>query len=342
MNKKEIIECLREKYPKGLFEKADSVRREFCGEEVHIRGIIEFSNYCCRSCVYCGLRQENKKVSRYRMSAEEIIKLANEISQYGVKTIVLQSGDDLGFSQKILSDVIDKIKRKHPEIAITLSIGEREFDDYKAFKDAGADRYLLKHETANPGLYTNLHPGQTLKKRIEILECLRKLGYQIGAGNIVGLPEQTLQDLADDILFLRDLDVDMAGIGPFIPQKNTPLRDFPCGSLELTLKVLALTRIVTKNIHLPATTALATLDFKNGQILGLSAGCNVLMPDFTPEYYRENYVIYDNKARVNLEKAKEVILKAGRSVSKNRGDSLKKSNVKYQKFQRENLGFKQG
>ena len=321
-SKQEIVELLKGN-PKGLFEKANSIRKEFCGDEVHIRGIIEFSNYCCRSCVYCGLRQENKKISRYRMSAEEITKLTNKINQYGVRTIVFQSGDDLGFSQKALSEIINKIKKENPEIAITLSIGERAFDDYKAFKDAGADRYLLKHEIANPKLYAKFHPGQTLKKRIKILEYLRKLGYQIGAGNIVGLPGQTSQDLADDILFLRNLDVDMAGIGPFIPQRDTPLRNYSPGSLELALKVLALTRIITKNTHLPATTALATLNPENGQILGLSAGGNVLMPDFTPEYYRKNYAIYDNKARVNLEKAKEVILKAGRSVSKNRGDSLK-------------------
>ncbi len=321
-SKEEIVSLLKGG-TKGLFEKANSVRRKFCGDEVHIRGIIEFSNYCCRSCLYCGLRQENKKISRYRMSPDEIIRLANEIIQCGVKTIVLQSGDDYGFSKKVISEIISKIKKKNPALAITLSIGQRPLDDYKAFKDAGADRYLLKHETANPKFYERLHPGQTLKKRLQILDYLKNLGYQIGAGNIVGLPKQSLEDLANDILVLKELDVDMAGIGPFIPQKDTPLGNFPGGSLELTLKVLALARILTKNAHLPATTALATLAPEKGQLLGFRAGANVIMPDFTPEYYRENYVIYDNKVRVNLEKAKEIILKARMAVSKNRGDSLK-------------------
>jgi biotin synthase len=342
MDRKEIIERLEERNPAGLFIEADRVRRSNVGDEVHIRGIIEFSNYCSRSCLYCGLRKENKNISRYRMEADEIVNLANQIIKQGIKTIVLQSGDDSGFTQKMLSGIIKKIKKENPQVAITLSIGERPFDDYKAFKDAGADRYLLKHETANRRLYEKLHPGQTLKKRLEILEELKKLDYQIGAGNIVGLPEQTLGDLADDILILRDLDidpvrdtidaeqhskisngVDMAGIGPFIPQKDTPLRDFPCGSLELTLKILALSRIVTKNTHLPATTALATLDPEKGQLLGLKAGCDVLMPDFTPECYRKNYVIYGHKVRVNLERAREVIFKVKRLISQDRGDSLK-------------------
>ncbi len=331
---------------KSLFEEADNVRSTFSGEEVHIRGIIEFSNYCCRSCLYCGLRQENKKILRYRMSADEIIRLSNEIIRggvnpirdkmsqtsdgrqkrpisNGVKTVVLQSGDDFGYSQKMLSDIIQKIKSANPEIAVTLSLGERPFDDYKAFKNAGADRYLLKHETANFELYERLHPGQTLKERIEILEYLKKLDYQTGAGNIVGLPGQTLENLADDILFMKRLDVDMAGIGPFIPQKDTPLGDCSPGTLDLTLKVLALTRIVTENTHLPATTALAALNLENGQILGLKAGANVIMPDFTPEGYRRKYLIYDNKVRVNLERAEESIFKAGRLISENRGDSLK-------------------
>ncbi len=321
MNKAEIIEQLKQENTKELFKEADKIREVYVGNEIHIRGIIEFSNYCCRSCFYCGLRQQNKNISRYRMSRDEIIKLANEISQLGVRTIVLQSGDDIEFSQKEISRIINRIKRGKPEIAITLSIGERPLDDYKAFKDAGADRYLLKHESANSELYAKFHPGQTLKRRLAILENLKKLGYQIGAGNIVGLPGQSLEDLAEDILLLKSLDVDMAGIGPFISQKDTPLANFPCGDLDLNLRVLALVRINRKTIHLPVTTALATLDHEQGQILGLSAGCNVIMPDFTPECYRRNYIIYDNKKRVNLEKAKDIIFKAGRVISKGRGDS---------------------
>ena len=323
MDKKEIIERLRKENSAGLFEEADDIRKIFCGDEVHIRAIIEFSNYCCRSCLYCGLRRENRNILRYRMSPDEIAELASKISQCGLKTIVLQSGDDFGYSQKALCRIIERIREENSGIAITLSIGERPLDDYKAFRDAGADRYLLKHETANHKLYERLHPGRTSKRRREILEHLKELGYQIGAGNIVGLPGQTLEDLADDILLLKDLDADMAGIGPFIPQKDTPLKHSPCGNLELTLKVLSISRILTKNVHLPATTALATLDPNEGQLSGFKAGCNVIMPDFTPEYYRKDYTIYDSKARVNLERVKELISKAGRSISKSKGDSLK-------------------
>ncbi len=323
MKRVEILEYLKSDKANSLFKKAGKIRKLYCADKVFIRGIIEFSNHCCRSCVYCGLRQENKKILRYRMTLQEITRLAKQIIGQGVKTIVLQSGDDFGFSQKTLSDIIFNIKSANPEVAITLSLGERPFDDYRAFKDAGADRYLLKHETANPRLYERLHPGQTLKKRIETLEYLKKLDYQIGAGNIVGLPGQTLKDLADDILFMKELDVDMAGIGPFIPQKDTPLHGLPSGKLDLTLRVLALTRIITKNTHLPSTTALATLDPRDGQLLGLKAGCNVLMPDFTPEYYRKNYTIYDDKMRVSLDRAKELIFKTGRLISESRGDSLK-------------------
>ena len=307
MDRKETTERLGRENSAGPYEEADDTRKIFCGDEVHIRGIIEFSNYCRRSCLYCGLRRENRNILRYRMLSDEIVELAKKIAQRGVKTIVLQSGDDFRYSQKALCGIIERIKEENSGIAITLSVGERPFDDYRAFKDAGADRYLLKHETANQKLYERLHPGATLKRRLEILEYLKKLGYQIGAGNIVGLPGQTLGDIADDILLLEDLDVDMAGIGPFIPQKDTPLKHSPCGNLELTLKVLSVTRILTRNTHLPATTALATLSSDEGQLSGFKAGCNVIMPDFTPDYYQKDYNIYDNKARVNLERARELI-----------------------------------
>jgi len=323
VNKKEIIEQLKNKVSKNLLCKADKARQDYVGNKIHIRGIIEFSNYCCRSCLYCGLRRENKSITRYRMLPAEIIRLSNKIIQSNIKTIILQSGDDFGFSRKTLCKIIGRIKKTNPEIAITLCIGERQFDDYKAFKDVGADRYLLKHETANSALYKRLHPRQVLKTRLQILEYLKKLGYQIGAGNIVGLPGQTIEDLTDDILLLKDLAVEMAGIGPFIPQRDTPVANFPKGNLDLTLKVIALTRIITKNIHLPATTALAALNSENGQFLGLEAGCNVLMPDFTPEYCRQNYVIYDNKPRIDLKRAEQLISKAKRIISKDRGDTLK-------------------
>ncbi|MCK4615098.1 MAG: [FeFe] hydrogenase H-cluster radical SAM maturase HydE [Thermoplasmata archaeon] len=323
MEKDEILDHLKTpKLDKELFGKADETRKRYCGNEVYIRGIIEFSSYCCRNCLYCGLRRENKKLRRYRMRPEGIVELCKKIIDIGVNTIVLQSGDDFYYTQEMVSSIIEAIKDEG-NAAITLSLGERPVEDYSKWKEAGADRYLLKHETANPRLYEKIHPGQRFKKRIDLLLALRDMGYQIGAGNIVGLPGQTFEDMANDILLLRELDVDMAGIGPFIPQKDTPLGKFPGGDLNLTLRVLALTRILTKNAHLPATTALATLDPESGQRMGLKAGANVIMPDFTPNGYREKYVIYDKKVRVTLERAEEVILRAGREISKRRGDSLK-------------------
>lgn len=328
MDKKEIIERLREEDPAELFKEADNIRRIFCGAEVHIRGLIEFSNYCCRSCLYCGLRRENWNILRYRMSPDEIVELAREIVQYGVKTIVLQSGDDFEYSQKILCGIIGKIKEQNPEIAITLSIGERPLDDYKALKDAGADRYLLKHETASHKLYERLHTGQTLKKRLEILEYLKKIGYQVGAGNIVGLPGQTLSDLADDILLLKDMDVDMAGIGPFISHPDTPLAKEKGGTLDLVLRVLAIARIVLKNVHLPATTAVGTID-PLGREKALEVGANVVMPIVTPKRYRPLYQIYPDRICIEqnaqdcLNCIKRRIESCGRKISLDRGDSPK-------------------
>ena len=323
MRKEEILSYLKNSdTEKELFKKADRTRKKFCGDEVYIRGIINFSNYCCRSCLYCGLRKNNRRIRRYRMKPEEIVGVAREIVNLGVRTIVLQSGDDFYYTRDMICWIIKKIKEMG-DVAVTLSLGERPLEDYRAWKEAGADRYLLKHETANAKLYAKLHPYQSLKKRIKLLYMLKKMGYQIGAGNIIGLPGQTLEDLVDDILLLRDLDVDMAGIGPFIPQRDTPLGNFPRGRLDLTLRVLALSRIVTKDVLLPATTALATLDPENGQLLGLKVGANVIMPDFTPDDYIEKYLIYDNKAEVTLKKAEETVLKAGRKISQKRGDSLK-------------------
>jgi len=323
MDKEKILFYLKNPdVEKELFQKADEIRKTFCGDEVYIRGIINFSNYCCRNCLYCGLRRDNKKIKRYRMRPEEIVYAAREIVNLGVHTVVLQSGDDFYYTREMISWIIQRIKQMG-DVAVTLSVGERSVEDYKVWKEAGADRYLLKHETANSKLYEKLHPGQSLKKRVKLLHALKSMGYQIGAGNIVGLPGQTIEDLADDLLFLKDLDVDMAGIGPFIPQKDTPLGNFSAGKLALTLRVLALARTITQDTHLPATTALATSDPENGLLMGLKVGANVIMPDFTPAGSRERYLIYDDKAEVTLKKAEDTILKAGRKISKKRGDSLK-------------------
>ncbi|MFA3781512.1 [FeFe] hydrogenase H-cluster radical SAM maturase HydE [Melioribacteraceae bacterium 4301-Me] len=328
--REEIISLL--KLQKGeeireLINRADEVRREYCGEEVHLRGIIEFSNYCTEDCLYCGLRAGNLKLQRYRMSPEEIIETAKQISNLGIFTIVLQSGEDSYYDKDLIAYIIYSIKQ-YSDVAITLSIGEREFDEYRIWKLAGADRYLLKHETANPKLYSIYHNKQKLEDRIKHLEFLKSLGYQIGSGNIVGLPMQTEEDIADDILLCSKLDLDMAAFGPFIPAPNTPYRRRKAGNVMLTLKTMAVARIVLKNVHIPATTALATID-EAGRIKGLTSGANVIMPDFTPMKYRQYYEIYPNRNTIKDDpSAVKALLtmqleSIGRKISSGKGDSLK-------------------
>jgi biotin synthase len=258
------------------------------------------------------------------MPQKDLLSVVREIASQEIKTIVLQSGDDFSYTQEKIVKLIKEIKRINKGTAITLSIGERPVEEYKAFFDAGADRYLIRHETANPLLYKKHHPQQSLEKRKAILYNLKKIGYQIGCGCIIGLPGQTLEDLAEDILFIEDLQPDMVGMGPFIAQDDTPLAGQSSPEENLVLKMLALTRIATRNTHLPATTALATLDTKQGYLRGLKAGCNVIMVNFTPETYRANYKIYNNKVRTDLNVAQEAISKAKRKISFERGDSLKK------------------
>jgi len=323
MDRDEILYCLKTPgTDEELFRKADEARKKYCGDEAHIRGIIEFSSHCCRNCLYCGLRSGNKNLTRYRMEEEEIVSLALHIASLGVKTIVLQSGDDFHFTQSMLCRIIERVK-KHADAAITLSVGERPLEDYRAFKLAGADRCLLKHETANEELYNKLHPNQSLKHRIRILEYLRETGYQTGAGNIVGLPGQSMEDICADILLLKELDTDMLSVGLFIPQHDTPLSQAPRGDLSLTLRTLALARIATRNSHMPVTTAIATAAPERGLFRGLKAGANVIMPDFTPDRHRKDYTIYDNKTHITLKKAIEAIKKSGRIISSGKGNSLK-------------------
>ena len=307
-----------------LLARAEGVRRKCVGDTVFIRGLVEFSNWCARNCLYCGLRRDNRALKRYRMSRAEILQAVRALAEKGIHSVVLQSGDDLSYSRETICGLLNDIKRDHPPMAVTLSIGERPMDDYQAFRDAGADRYLLKHETASPELYEKMHPGQSFRQRMEILRRLRELGYQVGVGGMVGLPGQTLNDLASDILFIQEFQPDMAGIGPFLPQADTPLHDQSAGSEALTLRMLALARIVTKNAHLPATTALASLDPVGGLPAGLRAGCNVIMISGTPAMYCIDYKIYDKRARVSLEVARDAISAAGRIMSLERGDSLKK------------------
>ncbi len=334
--KRDILKLLtlQEDKTSYLFDKARETRDKFDGKEVHLRALIEFSNHCKRNCYYCGLRRDNRNLKRYRMSIDEILDVAGEAYELGFKTIVLQSGEDPWFDGEKVGEIIRRIKKNY-NVAVTLCIGEREEWEYAFWRECGADRYLLKHETLDSSLYRKLHPDSemTLERRIENLRILKKLGYQIGAGNMIGLPGQTLESIAEDILFMKEMDVDMAGIGPFIPHPNTPLSYVKKpGSVDIVLKTLAILRLVMKTILLPATTALATVD-PLGREKGLLAGANVIMPNLTPINYRIYYEIYPNKRClkediVSCKRCLEGIISSmGLEVSKGFGHSKKVKNL---------------
>ena len=305
LTREDIIALLRAPidHSMDIFTAADRVRKQQMGNEIFLRGIIEFSNFCERNCLYCGLRKSNSKLNRYRMSEDEIIATAKQIKKAGVPTVVLQSGEDSFYSQDIVCRLIERI-RKETDLIITLSIGERALDDYKAFQQAGANRYLLKHETASRELYKYLRPGCDWGNRMQCLRRLKQLGFETGTGNMVGLPGQTPEILADDLLVMKLLDADMLGIGPFIAHPDTPLAGIENDDLEITLRVLAVARLITRNTNIPATTALATLH-PQGRILALQSGANVVMPDFTPDIYKSRYDIYPGRKDVGS--AEEII-----------------------------------
>lgn len=323
MNKEELIDILSNNTKNDwLFEEADRLRRENVGDEVHLRGLIEFSNICKRQCKYCGLRSPNKTVERYRLSTNEILSSAQNAVKLGYRTIVLQSGEDDYFDTDKMCEIIHKIKEL--DVALTLSIGEKTYEEYKAFKKAGADRYLLRIETTDKNLYSNMHPGVEIETRFGCLYNLKKLGYETGTGCLVGLPNQTIESLADDILFFKELNADMIGVGPFIPHEQTPLKDADKGDFWLALKVMALTRLVLPDINIPATTAMETI-IPNGRIIALQSGANVVMPNVTSMEYRAKYEIYPGKICLNdsAEQCKgcieHKIKSIGRTVSKNYG-----------------------
>ncbi|MEW5763025.1 MAG: [FeFe] hydrogenase H-cluster radical SAM maturase HydE [Bacillota bacterium] len=295
LTREEIVSLLRAEGEEAaaLFRAADAVRAEYLGNAVHLRAVIEFSNYCVKNCLYCGLRRGNRRLARYRMTPEEILAAAGRARAEGYRTVVLQAGEDPAYKTAELARLVYRIKTEL-DVAVTLSLGDLRRDAYRELRAAGADRYLLKHETADPALFARLRPGTTLAGRLERLSWLRELGYQVGSGNIVGLPGQAPETLADDILLLKECDVEMAGIGPFIPHPATPLGTCPPGSLDLTLKVLAVTRLLLPLAHLPATTAVATLH-PAGRRRALLSGANVVMPDLTPAPYRRHYEIYPGK-----------------------------------------------
>lgn len=289
----EIIALLAaDEHAGELFAAADRVRRRYVGDEVHLRGLIEFSNTCRQNCHYCGLRRDNAKIVRYRLEPDAIIDLARKARDYGYKTVVLQSGEDPYYTVAMLRRIIGEIKKLG--VAVTLSIGEKTCEEYRAYKEAGADRYLLRIETSDRRLYHDLDPGMDFDNRLRCLRDLRALGYEVGTGCLIGLPGQTLASLADDILLFKEMDADMIGVGPFIPNPDTPLAAAAGGTLSAALKVMAVTRLLLPDSNIPATTAMETLD-ENGRIKALQSGANVVMPNVTEGDYRRLYALYPGK-----------------------------------------------
>lgn len=296
MEKEKIIEYLKSDGV-ALFQLADKKRKESVGDGVHLRGLIEFSNICKNNCFYCGIRAENPFVERYKLTKEEIIKTAKLGSEIGYKTIVLQSGEGNFINEKELCEIIEEIKKL--DLALTLSIGEKTYDEYKAYKNAGADRFLLRIETTDKELYKKFHPNMNFENRVECLYNLKELGYETGTGSLVGLPNQTLESLADDVLFFKKLDADMIGIGPFIPHPNTPLKnEVNQNAFDLALKLMAIVRLEMPNINIPATTAMEALN-PNGRIIALQSGANVVMPNITNIDCKKKYELYPNKPIAN-------------------------------------------
>jgi len=318
---------------------ADDVRRQTVGDEVHLRGLVEFSNICARQCAYCGLRAGNTRLSRYRMTPDEILACARQIVELGYGTIVLQGGENPGMSAVWLSGIVARIKSETP-LAVTLSVGERSFGDYAQWRAAGADRYLLRFETSDRVLFERIHPhARDGRDRLGILGDLRGLGYEVGSGVMIGIPGQTYASLAGDIARFAGLDLDMIGCGPWIAHPETPLATMavpwsaPAGEQApategMTYKVIALARLVCPKANIPATTALATLNPKQGRELGLQRGANIVMPNVTPAPYREQYEIYPGKAclRETADACSACltrrIVSIGRTVGAGRGDSL--------------------
>ncbi|AOR22503.1 [FeFe] hydrogenase H-cluster radical SAM maturase HydE [Clostridium taeniosporum] len=293
LSKDEILKLLScDDINDDLFHAADSVREKYLGNIVHLRGLIEFTNICKRNCLYCGLRRDNKNIKRYRLSKDEIIDFAKKAVSYGYKTIVLQGGEDDFFTKERMVEIIKEIKKL--DVALTLSLGEKTYDEYKAFKEAGADRYLIRIETTDKKLYEEMDPLMNFQARLKCLKDLGDLDYEVGTGVLVGLPNQTLDSLANDILFFKKINADMIGIGPFIPNEDTPLKDAEGGNLILALKVMSITRLLLPDINIPATTAMESLH-KNGRIIALQSGANVVMPNVTEGEYRKLYALYPGK-----------------------------------------------
>ncbi len=295
--RQEIIEILSDDSKNDwLFEYANETRKNFVGDEVHLRGLIEFSNICKQQCKYCGLQSTNKNIERYRILKDEILYYVENAVKLGYKTVVLQSGEDEFYSVDKMCEIIKEIKKF--DVALTLSVGEKSYDEYKEYKKSGADRYLLRIETTDEKLYSNLHPNMSPDNRKQCLYNIKKLGFETGTGSLIGLPNQTIESIADDILFFKELNADMVGVGPFIAHPDTPLKNEKNGSFLLALRTMALVRIMLPDINIPATTAMETLN-PNGRIIALNSGANVVMPNVTKKEYRKKYEIYPNKICIN-------------------------------------------
>lgn len=343
MNEKQIINWLREEDERklsSLWCEANETRIAHVGDQVHLRGLIEISNICVRRCGYCGISVENRHIERYRMTEEEIMECVHKAVGFGYGTVVMQAGEDYGISREWMANIIRRIKSE-TSLAVTLSLGERPDEDLIAWREAGANRYLIRFETSNRDLYDRIHPplGEHPSDRFAILSNLKKLGYEVGSGIMIGIPGQTYKDLARDILAFRKLDLDMIGVGPFIPHRETPLgqclpnlsaNQVP-NTERMTYKVIALTRLVCPEANIPSTTALASLNKADGRELGLMRGANIVMPNLTPPQYRVMYEIYPNKACIN--ETSEAcasclslrILNIGRTVGSGQGGRLKRN-----------------
>lgn len=331
LSREELIEILRDdSCSEELYKAADGVRQKYVGDEIHLRALIEFSNICRNNCCYCGLRRDNKNIERYRIDEETIFKLAEHaVKVMGLKTIVLQSGEDMFYTTEKLERLLQRIKKL--DVAITLSIGEKTLKEYQAYKKSGADRFLLRIETTDKDLYLRYDPGMSWEQRAQCLQDLKKAGLELGSGCLVGLPGQTTESYADDILFFKKIGADMIGVGPFIAHPDTPLRNASGGTLQMALKVMALTRLLLPDINIPATTAMESLA-PNGQKKALQSGANVIMPNVTLTTYRRHYELYLGKSNTgytpdeSLQKVKDLISSIGRKVGQDFGTSKHFSN----------------
>lgn len=330
-----LLTNLNDENREYLHKKASDVTKQIFHQKIYIRGLLEISNYCKNNCYYCGIRNENHRIHRYRLKKDEIMQCCKEGYALGFKTFVLQSGEDLYYTDEIMCEIIQSIKSEYPDCAITLSLGEKDRNSYVKYKEAGADRYLLRHETIVNAHYQKLHPREMkLEKRIKCLQNLKEIGFQVGSGIMVGSPFQTMNMIVEDLYFLEKLKPEMIGIGPYIPQQDTPFHNYPQGSLELTLTLISILRLMHPYALIPSTTALSSIH-ECGREKGILAGANVVMPNLSPMNHRKDYSLYDHKAYRDAE-AKEglAILKKrmqqiGYEIVYDRGDykSKEKQNV---------------